>query len=152
MQRVVMSKISPKLIGFIYILIFCALAVIASPADTFTTLVDFDLKDGIDWGLVVQGTDGNFYGVTGGVVNHYWGTVFKITAEGTLTTLHNFNRTDANPGTLVQATNRTLYGTAGEGGDLSCDSGYGTIFTLARSSPPRLEKVLDIWGFLFRSG
>jgi uncharacterized repeat protein (TIGR03803 family) len=99
------------------VLVFCAATAIASPAPTFTTLANFDLKDGLGPGYLVQGTDGSFYGTTGGVYTRYWGTVFKITAGGTLTTLHDFDRAEAYPsGRLVQATDGDFYGTTLAGG------------------------------------
>src|SRR5580658_5524625 len=75
-----------------------------TPSGTLTTLYSFcaetNCADGFEptSGLVL-GTDGNFYGATewGGVIaggyNGY-GTVFKITPSGTLTTLHTFAFTD----------------------------------------------------------
>ena len=66
---------------------------------------------------LVQGTDGNFYGTTSeGGANGY-GTVFKITPSGTLTTLHSFDVTDgAYPyAGLVQATDGNFYGTTSRG-------------------------------------
>jgi uncharacterized repeat protein (TIGR03803 family) len=55
--------------------------------------------------------------------------VFKITAAGTLTTLHGFDGTDGgNPfDTPVQATDGNFYGTTHEGGAY----GYGTVFKLS---------------------
>jgi hypothetical protein len=41
---------------------FCVASAIASPAQTFTTLVRFDGTNGDDASALVQGTDGNFYG------------------------------------------------------------------------------------------
>ena len=62
---------------------------------TFTTLYQFcsltNCADGANpYGYLVQGTDGNFYGTTiyGGA--NLYGTVFKSTPNGTLTTLHSF--------------------------------------------------------------
>jgi uncharacterized repeat protein (TIGR03803 family) len=99
------------------VLVFCAATAIAAAAPTFTTLANFDLKDGLGPGYLVQGTDGSFYGTTGGVYTRYWGTVFKITAGGTLTTLHDFDRAEAYPGgRLVQATDGDFYGTTLAGG------------------------------------
>ena len=44
---------------------------------------------------LVQASDGNFYGTTlGGGANGGYGTVFKITPGGTLTTLHSFDGAD----------------------------------------------------------
>jgi uncharacterized repeat protein (TIGR03803 family) len=67
---------------------------------------------------LVQATDGKLYGTTnlGGTAN--FGTVFKITTGGTLTSLHSFDETDgyAPAAGLVQATDGKLYGTTGAGG------------------------------------
>ncbi len=105
-----------------------------TPSGALTKLHDFDDTDGRNpiAGLV-QGSDGNFYGATtrGGNYNGVCslegcGGVFKITPQGTLTTLHVFDGTDgANPyGGLVQGTDGNFYGTAVNGGA----NGYGTVF------------------------
>ncbi len=63
--------------------------VVASSAQTLATLASFDgAKGAFPYGALIQGTDGNFYGTTeqGGVNSS--GTVFKITADGVLTTLY----------------------------------------------------------------
>src|SRR5208337_3093055 len=68
-----------------------------------TTLYSFcsqtDCTDGAEpFAGLVPGADGNFYGTThGGGAYGYppgFGTVFKMTREGTLTTLHSFDHTD----------------------------------------------------------
>ena len=48
-------------------------------------------------GELVQGADGSFYGTTtaGGVFGY--GTVFRVTANGTFTNLHSFNGADGRP-------------------------------------------------------
>lgn len=77
---------------------FCAAAVIASPAKTLSTIYNFcsqsDCNDGVyPLGLLVQASDGNFYGTTygGGNGNPYpYGTVFKLTPSGALTVLVDF--------------------------------------------------------------
>src|SRR5580658_2036795 len=72
----------------------------ALSAQTFTRVHSFDITDGsLPVGVVVQGTDGNFYGTTfeGGASNNCdggCGTVFKITPSGALTTLHSFDGAD----------------------------------------------------------
>jgi uncharacterized repeat protein (TIGR03803 family) len=84
---------------------------------------------------LVQGTDGNFYGTTAyGGANGY-GTIFKITPAGALTTLHNFDSTDgANPWAgLVQGADGNLYGTTTYGGTSGsgCTGfGCGTVFKI----------------------
>ena len=76
---------------------------------------------------LVQGTDGNFYGTTSGGGTNNAGTVFKLTPNGSLTTLHSFTGSDgAGPSAaLVQATDAELYGTTASGGVRG-----GTIFKI----------------------
>jgi uncharacterized repeat protein (TIGR03803 family) len=109
-----------------------------APSGGLTTLHSFGGADGAspEAGLI-QATDGNFYGTTyegGALIGGSWGTVFKITPSGTLTTLHNFGWTDgALPyAALVQDTDGNLYGTTLEGGSFCSNcSGYGTVFSLS---------------------
>jgi uncharacterized repeat protein (TIGR03803 family) len=107
-----------------------------TPTGTPTTLYNFSGPDGItpSRGALVQATDGNFYGTTeGGGANGY-GTVYKITSGGTLTTLYSFlNSTDgASPvGGVIQATDGNLYGTTSSGGFGGC----GTIFEMTLRDP-----------------
>ncbi|HLW84977.1 MAG TPA: choice-of-anchor tandem repeat GloVer-containing protein [Candidatus Sulfotelmatobacter sp.] len=101
-----------------------------TPTGTLTTLHSFDGTDGASpWGRLVQATNGNFYGTTtgGGATNGY-GTVFKITTSGTLTTLHSFDGTDGEApyAGLVQATNGNFYGTEEDGGA----NLYGSVFKI----------------------
>ena len=79
-------------------------------------------------GSLIQATDGNFYGTTAGGGQNNWGTVFKITPDGTLTTLYSFNRTDGGSPSagLVQAPDGSFYGTTSLGGS----SDQGTVFRL----------------------
>jgi len=111
----------------------CAAAVIASPAQTFTTLDSLQPKNGVaPEGALVQGTDGNLYGTAIYDGAHGYGTVFKITAAGKLTTLYSFcantNCTDGEypSGGLVQAINGNFYGTTGSGGTYN----MGTVFQI----------------------
>jgi uncharacterized repeat protein (TIGR03803 family) len=103
-----------------------------TPGGKFTMLHSFDSAHGAlpEAGLV-QATNGMFYGTTiyGGANGSFEGTVFRITAKGTVTTLHSFDTTDGNDpyGGLVQATNGVLYGTTNTGGT----SNDGTVFSLA---------------------
>jgi uncharacterized repeat protein (TIGR03803 family) len=107
-------------------------------AGTLTTLYTFcALKNCADGSApiagVVQGTDGNFYGTTGGLDNNV-GTAFKITPAGVLTTLYTFctvlDSTCAHgsypAGGLVQGSDGNFYGTTYYGGP----NAFGTIFKL----------------------
>jgi uncharacterized repeat protein (TIGR03803 family) len=98
-------------------------------AGVLTTLHSFDYTDGAEpQDALIQGTDGNFYGVTyiGGANGNY-GTIFKITAAGVLTTLHSFDEDDGFGSlvSLVQADDGNFYGTA-QGGAYD----YGTVFAI----------------------
>src|ERR1700693_1713625 len=66
------------------------------PSYTLTMLYDFNVGDpthgALPYGGLVQGSDGNFYGTTSydGTNACLCGTVFRITTNGTLTTLYEF--------------------------------------------------------------
>ena len=119
------------------VLLFCSATVIASSAQSFTTLLSFDGTDGSNPAVRIQGFDGNFYGTTASGGTNGYGTVFKLTPGGTLTTIYNFcaqtNCADGEfPYALVQGRDGNFYGTASGGGQLSCflDPGCGTVFKL----------------------
>lgn len=110
-----------------------------SPQGEVTTFHSFcpDLQnctDGSQPGLaLLLAADGNFYGVTQFGGPPYFGTIYRITPAGVLTTLHVFSGTadGAQPsGGLVQGPDNRLYGTTGYGGNSYCPAGCGTIFTL----------------------
>jgi uncharacterized repeat protein (TIGR03803 family) len=119
---------------------FCLATAIASSAQTFTSLISFDVANGeTPESSLVQGLDGNFYGTTaeGGIVNETQcpggcGTVFEITPTGQLTTIYNFcsqsECTDGqNPGgNVIVGPGGNLYGTTTFGG--ANDS--GTVFEI----------------------
>ena len=105
----------------------------------FATLYHFNGTNGSLPRRLVQGTDGNFYGVTGLGGTGYNGsgsgngTIFRITPDGTLTTLLYFNGTNGSYpfGGLAQSKDGYFYGTTMQGGagyDGTYWSGYGTIF------------------------
>lgn len=79
--------------------------------------------------VLALGIDGSFYGTTqsGGTQGGY-GTVFKITATGVLTTLHSFDGADgaAPYGSLVLSANGDFYGTTNVGGTY----GGGNVFEI----------------------
>jgi uncharacterized repeat protein (TIGR03803 family) len=104
-----------------------------------TTLVSFDFTNGANpWAQLTLANDGNFYGTAdgGGIYNVMYGgygTVFKITTNGTLTCLASFNGTNgAYPvAALVQGTDGYLYGTTQYGGTNDvATGGLGTIFRI----------------------
>jgi uncharacterized repeat protein (TIGR03803 family) len=75
---------------------------------------------------------GNFYGTTpagGGTNGSANGTIFRMSLDGTVTTLHTFaGATDGQPsGTLYLASDGNFYGTTLTGGA----NGYGTVFRFA---------------------
>jgi len=103
-----------------------------TPSGTLTTLYSFCAKSGCRDGEnpasgLVQAANGDFYGTTSAGGLDY-GTVFKITPTGALTTLHTFDETDGSTpqASLVKATNGNFYGTTTEGGTHS----YGTVFEI----------------------
>ena len=109
---------------------------------TLTTLHSFDSTEGANpiAGLV-QATDGNFYGTTyAGGTGGDWGTVFKITTSGTVTTLHSFQGTDGGQpyGPVTQATSGNLYGTATNG---TSGASEGTLFSVLTGLRPFVRFV-----------
>jgi uncharacterized repeat protein (TIGR03803 family) len=84
---------------------------------------------------LVQGSDGNFYGTTYSGGNYGVGTVFRITAGGSLSNLWSFTGgTDgANPQAgLVQGSDGNFYGTTLSGGpSTNCPGGCGTVFKIS---------------------
>ena len=128
-----------KLICILFV--FCAATAIASPAQVLTTLHSFasSPSDGRNpYAGLIQASDGNLYGTTvdGGATDY--GTVFKITPSGTLTTLYSFcyQTSCANGNTpysgLIQGSDGNFYGTTTY--DSSDDGGQkGTIFRITPS-------------------
>lgn len=119
---------------------FCGTMFKVTPSGTLTTLHSFDGSDGaFPMQGPVLGRDGNFYGTTpsGGLagINGY-GTVYKMTPQGTLTTLHEFcslpncgDGQQPQDAELVQATDGNFYGTTEFGGA----NAYGTVFRITPS-------------------
>jgi uncharacterized repeat protein (TIGR03803 family) len=84
---------------------------------------------------LVQGSDGYFYGTTegNGVMINNWGTVFKISTNGVLTSLYSFGGTNDGgfpQSALVQGSDGYFYGTtpAYGGGGYNSD---GTVFKIS---------------------
>jgi uncharacterized repeat protein (TIGR03803 family) len=120
-----------------------------TPSGTLTTIYNFCSQpkctdgDGPNPGLI-QATDGNFYGTTNGGGVYGYGTVFKMTAAGKLTTLYSFDCTQipcaagfSPMAGLVQAADGNFFGTTLSGGNFNSDcvnngfyAGCGTVFEI----------------------
>lgn len=103
-----------------------------TPAGDFTTLQSFAEAGGggVQPSTLIQATDGNFYGATDFGGDQGAGTIFRVTASGTLTTLHSFSETDgALPIQLIQGSDGNLYGASLFGGP----NDAGTLFRLTLS-------------------
>jgi len=123
-----------------------------TPSGAVTTLISFTGNAGGNkgsnpYGKLLLGSDGNFYGTTeyGGAGGY--GTVFKMTPNGILTTLVEFtgngtsNKGSYPYGALVQVSDGSFYGTASRGGA----SNYGTVFKM--TSTGVLTTLVEFTGY-----
>ncbi|WP_018613818.1 choice-of-anchor tandem repeat GloVer-containing protein [Segetibacter koreensis] len=88
-------------------------------------------------GNLIQGKDGNFYGLTKNS-----GRIFKITSAGTFTSLHTFvSTTDGGlpSGSLVESSDGNFYGTTSSGGSFN----GGTIFKVSSTGSFKVLKQLN---------
>lgn len=127
-----------------------------TPEGVFTTLHAFsDGTNGIaPAGALVQGTDGYFYGVTRRSTLfgfESYGTVFRLTSSGRLTTLHRFHYTDgAHPSAgLIEGSDGNFYGTTygnSSGGiNPGPAPGNGTVFRMTPDGT--LTTLVELEGF-----
>jgi uncharacterized repeat protein (TIGR03803 family) len=122
-------------------------AAIASPAQIFTDLVNFDGTDGSQLSpkSIVQGTDGNFYGTTYSGGANDAGTVFKMTPEGKLTTIHSFcslpGCADGNGGSkgVILGADGNYYGVSGGGA-----YGDGEVYKISPSGVVTVLHSFDV--------
>ena len=114
-----------------------------TPTGTLTTIYRFSglADEGNPLAALIQGSDGNLYGTTAGGLAFQYGTVFKLTLDGTLTTLFVFTY-DSTTGTwpdgnspqaaLVEGPDGNFYGTTvGGGRQNGGSSALGTIFKMS---------------------
>lgn len=110
-----------------------------TPSGGLATLHAFANNDGaLPTGRLLQARDGNFYGTTyrGGsqpCCNRSFGTVFRMTANGDVTTLHDFDYGDGSApfAGLIETDDGVFYGTT----SLTAGRGAtgGTVFRIDRS-------------------
>jgi uncharacterized repeat protein (TIGR03803 family) len=135
------------------------------PAGTLTTLYTFcsltNCTDGASPRMLVQGTEGDLYGITAGGGANAGGTFFSITHSGVLTTLYSFcalaNCADGQtPIALVEGTDGDFYGVTYLGGTpvhpiitktVNCSvadsgSGCGTFYRLTSTGT-----LTTLWNF-----
>ena len=116
-------------------LLFLATGALASPAQTFTSLLSFNGTNGANPERVnlAQGFDGNVYGTTSGGGTYGSGTVFRVTPTGALATLYSFCSQKNCPdgmqplGGVLQGMDGNFYGTTSAGGA----NQDGTVFKMA---------------------
>ena len=111
---------------------------IAHAGVLYTNVVSFAGSNGAaPNGALIQDTDGTFYGATGnGGTNGGFGTIWRMTPGGSLTTLVSFTGTSgaflgAGPNQLIKASDGNFYGTTFAGGIPDGTNTYGTIFRVS---------------------
>jgi uncharacterized repeat protein (TIGR03803 family) len=116
----------------------------------YSFCIQIDCSDGSQpYAGLVLAADGNFYGTTalGGDIScgtpSGCGTVFKMTPEGTLATLHTFEGAPVDGafpiGNLIQGEDGSLYGTTFHGGA----NDQGTVFKISTSGTLTLLHSFD---------
>ena len=105
-----------------------------------TTLFSFGSVNGtLPNTSLIQGSDGFLYGTTPSGGTTYtgsqasgFGTIFRISTNGTFATLVSLNSTNGNPtSALVQGNNGNFYGVTGTGA-----YGYGAVICMSFAPPP----------------
>src|SRR5260370_18222063 len=110
---------------------------------SFSSASPANIEGCIPRGPPVQGTDGNFYGATESGGAYGYGTIYRISSDGVLSTLFSFDGINSGwnaPLVGTRGTDGNLYGPTWEGGGGDFFNGGGTIFQL---SPGGVATVLD---------
>jgi uncharacterized repeat protein (TIGR03803 family) len=119
---------------------------------TLTKLVSFSGTNGAyPAAALTLGNDGNFYGTTyqGGAGNRLFGTVIKVTTNGTLTTLYSFMGGDdgSNPyAGLTLGNDGNFYGTTTDTITQGGNSIYGTVFKVTTNGTLTTLVSFSTWG------
>lgn len=114
----------------------------STPSGTLTTLFQFGETDGDEPNIILQASDGNFYGTTikGGGGDSDNGTIFKMYPQGTLIPLFQFPSCcagagdlapdGAEPNALINTGSGFFYGTTYYGGTPQCNCGVAFTFAV----------------------
>jgi len=99
-----------------------------SPSGSFSVVRQLVSEPFKPAGGVLKARDGNFYGVTSGGGAAGCGTLYRLSADGDYTLLHDLSPAEGQSprGTLVQAGDGSIYGTSYQGGG----GNKGTVFRL----------------------
>jgi uncharacterized repeat protein (TIGR03803 family) len=106
---------------------FLVAIAIAAPAQTVSTIYQFNNGSNPNYpaGVMAQGRDGNFYGVTLSGNGCCQGVIYKISSGGALTSLYSMAQSDGTTCSgLTLGTDGNFYGTCHNGGA----NDYGTLF------------------------
>ncbi|QNF32735.1 T9SS type A sorting domain-containing protein [Adhaeribacter swui] len=115
-----------------------------TPGGEYKVIYNFTRNEGYrPYGDLLQGPDGNFYGMTyyGGTFDK--GTVFKLTPSGTYTVLHHFNGTSRGgwpTGNLVLGNDGNYYGVTTSAGA----NQLGTIFKITTAGTFTLLHTFEL--------
>lgn len=133
-----MQKLTASRTALLVIAVSITMAIPLS-AQNFNVLADFDKSNGESPQPPVQGVDGNLYGAAQDGGPSGVGLVYRLTPDGTLSTLYRFcsqpNCVDGQLpfGPLALSPDGNLYGTTLYGGTFRTDTGItgaGTVFKL----------------------
>jgi uncharacterized repeat protein (TIGR03803 family) len=108
---------------FVFVTLTVGMVVATAHAQTYSDLYNFGDASGDPLnpqysGIIAQGRDGNLYSTTPAGGSAGLGTAFKITAQGAVSVLYNFDGTHGKVpySGLTLATDGNVYGTASAGG------------------------------------
>jgi uncharacterized repeat protein (TIGR03803 family) len=107
--------------------IFLVAIAIAAPAQTVSTIYQFSSGSNPNYpaGVMAQGRDGDFYGVTLSGNGCCQGVIYKISSGGAITSLYPMAQSDGTTCSgLTLGTDGNFYGTCHNGGT----NDYGTLF------------------------